>query len=71
MESGTVLTCYEDSIGPTYRNIDMAEHACNFTQDMWNAGNFTALKNCLYTIDAQKAQNISEVFFLYRRSKFF
>jgi hypothetical protein len=50
MESGTVLTCYEDSVGPTNRNFHMAEYACNYTQEMWDSKNYTALKECLMKI---------------------
>jgi hypothetical protein len=53
MESGTVLTCYEGSVGPTNENYEFAQNACNFTQEMWKSGNFTALKECLMKIDVQ------------------
>jgi hypothetical protein len=53
MESGTVLTCYEDSVGPTNQNFLMAQYACNYTQAMWDSGNFTALKDCLMKISVQ------------------
>ena len=63
MESGTVLTCYEDSVGPTDRNFNFAQNACNYTQEMWNSGNFTTLKDCLMKInitDATTAMNVSK-----------
>ena len=50
MESGTVLTCYEDSLGPTNINFNMAYYACNYTQEMWDSKNYTGLKECLMKI---------------------
>ena len=52
-ESGTVLTSYEDSVGPTDQNFHLAQYACNYTQEMWDSKNFTALKDCLMKISAQ------------------
>ena len=61
MESGTVLTCYEDSVGPTKPSYLMAKYACNYTDEMWNSGNFTALKDCLMKMDVQDGINFSQV----------
>lgn len=61
MESGTVLTCYEDSVGPTDRSFKMAQQACNYTQEMWNSGNFGPLKDCLMNISVQDGLKASEV----------
>uniref|UniRef100_A0A914CT25 Uncharacterized protein n=1 Tax=Acrobeloides nanus TaxID=290746 RepID=A0A914CT25_9BILA len=52
MESGTVLTCY-DAVGPTHPSFYMAKYACNYTDEMWNSGNFGPLKDCLMKIDVQ------------------
>ena len=52
MESGTVLTCY-DAVGPTHPSYYMAKYACNYTDEMWNSGNFGPLKDCLMKIDVQ------------------
>ena len=65
MQSGTVLTCYEDSVGPTDRNFNFAQNACNYTQEMWDSGNFTTLKDCLMKIsitDATTAMNVTKMF---------
>lgn len=51
IESGTILTCYEDSAGPTNKNFKFAETTCNYTQEMWDSGNFGPLKECLMKID--------------------
>ena len=61
MESGTVLICYEDSVGPTYRNFRMANKACNYTQEMWDSENFEPLKNCLMNMSAKEGMEFAEV----------
>jgi hypothetical protein len=61
LESGTVLTCYEDSLGPTNVSMVYAEWACGYTQEMWNSGNFTKLKECLMNIsieDGMKSEGV-------------
>uniref|UniRef100_A0A914CXR3 C-type lectin domain-containing protein n=1 Tax=Acrobeloides nanus TaxID=290746 RepID=A0A914CXR3_9BILA len=55
MESGNVLTCMENTYGPTYINQNMAYRACNFTTYEWNKGNYSTVKNCLYNMDLQTA----------------
>ena len=44
-ESGAVLTNFEDALGPTNRNFEFAQLACNFTQDQWNSGNYSLLRH--------------------------
>lgn len=61
MESGTVLTCYEDSVGYTHPSYYMAKYACNYTDQQWNSGDFTALKNCLMNMDIQDGTKFMEV----------
>ncbi|PAV79572.1 hypothetical protein WR25_23980 [Diploscapter pachys] len=46
-ESGTVLTCFEGSLGFTNKSFRRASAICNTTQEQWNSKNFTALKDCL------------------------
>lgn len=56
-----MLTCYEDSVGPTNRLTRFAEYACNFTQAQWQAGNFTTLVDCLMKISVQDGMNAFDV----------
>ena len=75
MESGTVLTCYEDSVGPTNPSYYFAKYACGYTDEMWNSKNFTALKECLMKIDVQDGINFegvcSEKYTLTKQIQFF
>ena len=66
MESGTVLLCYEDLVGPTARSFNFARLACNYTQEMWNSGNYTALKECLMKISIEDGIKALNVFFILR-----
>lgn len=61
-ESGAMLTCYEDAVGPTNRLIEFAKHACGFSVSQWNTFHYEPLKNCLMNIsinDGLKAQGVS------------
>jgi hypothetical protein len=61
MESGTILTCYEDSVGPTKPSYYFAKYACNYTDEMWNSSNFGPLKNCLAKISVEEGTAFAQV----------
>jgi carboxylesterase 2 len=54
MESGSILTSFEGSMGLTNLSESRAYTLCNFTQEQWKARQFTLLQNCLKTMDYQK-----------------
>ena len=50
-QSGTILTCLEGALGFSGLSFDRAQRLCNYTTDLWNSRNYTALKDCLQTMD--------------------
>ena len=50
-ESGTVLTCLEGALGFSGLSYHRAEKLCNYTKEMWNSRNYTALKACLLNMN--------------------
>ncbi|KAE9553012.1 hypothetical protein FO519_003773 [Halicephalobus sp. NKZ332] len=51
MESGSILTCFDGSLGFQNISVHRAETLCNFTQDDWNTRNYTRLWDCLANMD--------------------
>ncbi len=62
-ESGASLTCFEDSLGPTYRMIEFARRTCNYDAVQWNSLNYTSLKNCLMNLDLTAGLQAQQVGF--------